>query len=917
MTEQTCRTRLITNIKDMIDEMTTEDENNFPTVEEINDEIVRDFNNMRSKFEFTLEQLSNLAQEIYNMEKNVSLSSGSGITSGYIPWVKYIENRQTTFASAYRTYLINDKDMPIHTVNTIFQETEAILDYLANPTVNEAVFKKGLVMGDVQSGKTANYLALINKAVDAGYKLIILISGVHNLLREQTQIRINEGFIGKDNTGVHNYREVSQPNSYTSVKYDFNDAAENFAEKAQFIKEPTILVIKKQKDVLNRLNDWLREADKDGAKEGTYKLDIPMLLIDDEADNASINTHKDPYEKTTINKGIRDILDMFTRKSYVGYTATPFANIFIDPDPVDKDNTEDLFPDNFIYSLSTSPDYIGATKLYIPHNEHIVKKIPDILRREKWDSEGKEYVKLKKDEKYTGCLAVGLKTGDTVTSIPESLKRAVDTWLLTIGIRKLEATSSKYNTLLVNVSHIKIIQSQVRVHINRYLEEILSTIETNSSKELYEIDAETANLKKLYESDMKDEVIGFDFMEILQAITEESRKKLIKTFLINSDSTSDEPSLNYEDYKETGLNAIAIGGYSLSRGFTLEGLTITYVLRESKGYDTLLQMGRWFGYRNGYAHLCRVYMGEEVIKWYTHIATASENLRSGISVLERKKLTPRDFCLSVLDYAGHLEITSANKRQQAIQIALPNSLSGHLINTSQFYNSKDIEESNFKNLVKFIENLQNIKSHSMSKHHYLWEDIEKSDVLEFLKDYQNPIDLTENLEIYLDNKNIDKFDVALISKDKDIDFNITSSVKIGMRERSADIGDKIVVINKGKGGITDLSHEQIGINVDMLSEKLLREANENRNEALNSDSLQKEDFETIEENFLADKTITRADCATTRKKPILFLHVLKIKDKLKYENMKNIVICSISMPGKVKLGKLTVQVNEVIYKKTK
>jgi len=922
MTEQTCRRKLIDNIKDMI-----RYEDNFPTLEEIYEEIIRDFNNLRNKFEFTQEELSNLASEIYDMENKQGLSGGVGVTFGQDPWVKSIKNRDTDFADAYKEYLINDNDMSINTVNTIFNETETILDYLANPNIkNTLVFKKGLVMGDVQSGKTANYLSLINKAVDAGYKLIILISGVHNILREQTQIRVNEGFIGKDQTGVHNYRENKRANSYTTVKYDFNDAAESFSDLAEHIVEPTILVIKKQKDVLKRINEWLREKDPDGAEKGTYKLSIPMLLIDDEADNASINTSEDPYKTTIINKGIRDILDMFYLKSYVGYTATPFANIFIDPDPITKDQTEDLFPDNFIYSLESSPEYIGAKKLYIPHNKEIVKKIPDILRRLKIDEKTGKERKLKKDEEYMGCLAVGLKDGDTVTSIPESLKRAIDVWLLTIGIRKLEKKSTKHNTMLVNISHITSIQKQVKKLIEEYLTNIIDSISSNSTKEIFEFNKNISDLRNVFKNELAKEDEGDGrFIEILKEITKEYKSYLIKMYLINSDNDTDD-KLNYDDFKDTGVNVIAIGGYSLSRGFTLEGLTVTYLLRESKGYDTLLQMGRWFGYRNGYAHLCRVYMGAEVIKWYTHIAQASEKLRADLTVLEKNGLTPRDFCIEVLDYAGHLEITGANKRQNAIKVSKSIHFAGRLNTTSIFFNNQDALESNFANLENLVERLSEVTKYERSKEHFIWKDIDKSEIFNFLTKYKNPNDLTEYLDDYLIDKKLDKFDVVLINNQGEPNLSI-SSIKINTMERSADIEDKTILVNDGKGGITDLSHEKIGIDEDKLKDKLLKQAEKNKRVALEQENLTNEELKTIEENYKKDKTITRADCSIVKEKPVLFLHILQIKNKAMSENdgdtlmyppeLSKVVACSISFPGKIIFGNnKSVFVNKVIKNNT-
>jgi len=897
MTEATCRRKLIEEIKDMI--LYEED---FPTREEIHEEIIRVFNNFRNKYDFTEQQLFELANEIYDMENIQGTQGGVGVTSGKQPWVDKIKNRKTAFADAYKEYLVHGTNIPSSTISNIFNETETILDYLADPQIsNTLILKKGLVMGDVQSGKTANYLALINKAVDAGYKLIILISGVHNILREQTQIRVNEGFVGKDRTGVHNYRKDLKAKSYTSVESDFDSSAVGFTELARNTDEPTILVIKKQKDVLLRLNRWLRddekyEYDEDNTQDYTKgndkiyeKLSIPMLLIDDEADNASINTSDDPYRSTAINKGIRNILDIFKLRSYVGYTATPFANVFIDPDPITKDQTEDLFPDNFIYSLGTAPTYIGATKLYIPHNKEIVKVLKDVLRRGYIDSETGKLKKLKKGEEYCGGLAVGLKDRDTVTSIPESLKKAIDIWLLTIGIRKLENKSQKHNTMLVNISHITDIQTQVKTYIDVYLLAVLEFIDTDSIKEIHELDTYTTALYKTFKKEFyNEEETNYTFLDILKEITNQKNKHLIKTFIINSDTKDEEQKLKYDKY-EDGINALTIGGYSLSRGFTLEGLDITYLLRESSGYDTLLQMGRWFGYRHGYEKLCRVYMDAEVIKWYTHIAQASEKLRSDIATLERNGLTPRDFCIEVLDYAGHLQVTGANRRRHALQISKAVNFSGRLNTTSIFFNQKDKLESNYTNLESFIEQLLVDTQYEKSGEHFLWKRINKTKIFEFLNQYRNPNNLTEFVDDYLKDNEIEEFDVVLINKKGDSNLTI-AGIDITTTERSADVEDNTILVNDGKGGITDLSHEKIGINLQQTEKQ----------------------------------PKTRADCALLRDRPVLFLHILQIKDKAMSENdgidklypknLSKVVACSLSFPGKIIEGRnKKVIVNKRIY----
>jgi hypothetical protein len=219
--------------------------------------------------------------------------------------------------------------------------------------------RRGLVVGHVQSGKTANYIGLINKAADAGYKLIILIAGIHSNLRSQTQERIDEGFVGRDSDqilggrananvlGVGNINRTFKPVSYTSRAHDFGKArADGLGISINNLSDPAIFVIKKNRSLLTNLIEWLHGTSATGDR-----LTMPMLVIDDEADNASINTAADPDKPNTINRLIRELLKTSTRNTYIGYTATPFANIFIDPETEDELRGKDLFPRDFIVGL--------------------------------------------------------------------------------------------------------------------------------------------------------------------------------------------------------------------------------------------------------------------------------------------------------------------------------------------------------------------------------------------------------------------------------------------------------------------------------------------------------------------------------------------------------------------------------------
>ena len=243
--------------------------------------------------------------------------------------------------------------------------TDEILDYSGNPIDTDGWRRRGMVIGHVQSGKTTNYASLICKAADAGYKIIILLAGITNSLRQQTQERLDEYFIGRKSVfqavaqeplTIANYAGERRFPAYgTSRDRDFSKtAATTWGVTLSALNEPIIFVTKKNKSTLENLAEWL----------GPTQFREPLLLIDDEADNASINTSANPTRITAIDHRDPDDLSKFDRSTYVGYTATPFANIFIDPDTEHAMLQDDLFPRHFIKALDPPSNYMGAGRFF-------------------------------------------------------------------------------------------------------------------------------------------------------------------------------------------------------------------------------------------------------------------------------------------------------------------------------------------------------------------------------------------------------------------------------------------------------------------------------------------------------------------------------------------------------------------------
>lgn len=355
-----------------------------------------DYNKLFTKIEYQF--------KITHTESEVIFDEYDNIDQWYDPGK--IQNN--FFWDRYRKYLVSKSSLDTKSINMMDLKTlPEIINCLSDPKkdFDGKQFRRGLIIGDVQSGKTATYIGMICKAADAGYKVVILLAGITESLRQQTQERVDEGIIGltkkksgKDlltrKVGVGLDNLPVSATSFTSCASDFVANSDNIATSLEEHKSLVLFVIKKNVSVLQKLYTWLKDYNLDPLK---GYVDQPLLLIDDEADNASVNTHRDETDPTRTNKLIRNICNLFKNSTYVGFTATPFANIFIDPDSVDSMKQADLFPKHFIYILPTPSSYIGADKIFYPNGpEHQnLRYIDDI---EEPDYLSQEYIDLKRDK---------------------------------------------------------------------------------------------------------------------------------------------------------------------------------------------------------------------------------------------------------------------------------------------------------------------------------------------------------------------------------------------------------------------------------------------------------------------------------------------------------------------------------------
>ena len=642
----------------------------------------------------------------------VSMTPGEGLTDGENqPWVEDIKaSTKWHYWDSYTKQLRSD-NFAAQVVRTLDEDTDNILTECGNPSKPVGWRIQGLVMGDVQSGKTASYCGLISKAADAGYRFIVLLTGTIEDLRSQSQERLDEGFVGADSrklligeTGGPRFgagRFRSQiPNVLTSIDSDFLTGNRTALKgiPLENIKEPVLLVMKKNKTALENLIVYLNSQRPKGAEQ----LPIPLLLVDDEADNASVNARNDD-DPATINRLIRQIVDKFQQASYVAYTATPFANVFINPDGTD------LFPKNFVYSLNAPSSYIGASSIFLDGGDH-ARQLVDI-----------EDAVAIFPEKHKKTLEV--------RELPQSLEDAIGVFLISCAIRDLREEPLKHRSMLVNVTRFTDVQKRLADVVKNRLYLLVEDIKQYlADDDLWTRHPSLVRLHKLFSEEYSD--CKIEWKKIRKKLYDSTAS--IKVLTINQRTGQDE-RLNFRAYKnaEKGRRVIAIGGQTLSRGLTLEGLCVSYFYRNSTAYDTLLQMGRWFGYRPKYADLCRIWMTSEAQDWFAHIAEVVVELRDDIKRMHVNRWPPSQFGIRVKSHPGALLVTAANKMRNSSEVDVDLSFSQRATATPFLPRTETANAANANLTTAFLSSLGRASLIGTSRH--LWREVPASKVADFLQ----------------------------------------------------------------------------------------------------------------------------------------------------------------------------------------
>jgi len=627
--------------------------------------------------------------------------------------LEWLPNAKATiewqFWNRYRRYLEEIKLLPRQVVWRLDDTTDRVLGKLENPSREGRWRRYGLVVGQVQSGKTGNYIGLACKAADAGYKLIVILAGIDNSLRSQTQLRVDEGLLGFDTQYQQRYDQdqfkigagalrgaprLKIASLTTSAeKGDFGRAvAKNM--NIPIGDYPIVLVIKKHRRILDYVRKWVVEVEGQQTPDGKKKIvrDVSLLVIDDEADNASVNVATvDPdTEPARVNGAIRQLLASFEKAAYVGYTATPFANIYIDPSADHEKYGADLFPSHFIESLKAPSNYLGPERVFGLQSDD-----PD-------DDDIEPLPIVRPLQDYSDWMPDGHKKDWIPPSeLPRSLSEAISAFILTCAARQARGQVNDHKSMLIHVTRLQDVQKRVGDRIGEHLQLLKDRIRYRDVNT--PVDEE---LRLLWERDFvptsawfpADQAPPVSWAQVWSEVRPAAEKVQVR--VVNGNSSD---ALQYYDHRREGLSVIAVGGNKLSRGLTLEGLTVSYYLRSTKMYDTLLQMGRWFGYRPEYEDLCRLYTTPALRDAYVEITAANDELRADFEAMAVLDAKPQDFGLRVRTSPAGLEITARNKMRRGTRVKV--SYSGDMPETVTFDMREAALAGNFRLLERFVSRL--------------------------------------------------------------------------------------------------------------------------------------------------------------------------------------------------------------------
>ncbi len=782
--------------------------------------------------------------------------------NNYAPWYKSRTAKiNPVFWNRFRKYLSLDKKWNQDVVNTIDKVSDHIVGLLGDPESEKPFSRKGLVLGDVQSGKTVNFTAVCNKAVDAGYRIVILLAGTIETLRKQTQDRMDLEFAGINSYNqFHRIKEETLPGvsrhdknglviSFTTNKSDFNANAlcsHNMSLHTVAPKVPIFFVVKKNVSILKNLLEWLQNRQNIGPNN---KIDLPVLVLDDEADNASINVNDPDSDPTQTNARIRELLKIFSKVSYLAITATPFANIFIDPDTESEMYEDDLFPRDFIYALlpPTSDQPIRSYGGYIGTNEIFGNNpLTDMV--------------ISLDD-IENILPKKHKTGYPFKQMPLSLKEAIAYFCIANAIRDLRGDMTAHRSMLIHISHLKSLHKQIEDQVSKYFLSLKYAIQNYAAlpiEKSMQIE-ELIFIKKIWDKYNLADNAGCNWEDLLKSHLFSAVAPIVVQ-VVNSNGGI----LDYEGNKKNGLRVIAIGGNCLSRGLTLEGLMVSYFRRNTMMYDTLLQMGRWFGFRPSYADLCKIWMPDEVKEWFEQITESYIELKSDIYIMQEQGKSPKDFGMKVRMHPGSLLPTARNKMREAKPVTRPINIAGRLLETPRL--KRCYVNHNRDAVCTFVSEMSNVAIRDTTQETVpFWHEVDSKLVADFLRNFKtdawNLQFQGDKIAEYVD-QHPEKWDVAIMSggQGEGSRFTFPNGLCIKSEVRSVTEDNGVLKISGKSVRVGAGGAAKIG-----LTPNKIEEAKQNHAKAR-------------EKNHQIGEKITDNWYFSVERQPLLMIHVIEERD---------------------------------------
>ncbi len=738
-------------------------------------------------------------------------------SSKHEDWLSEVKDKSDywQYWERFERHLYQENKLPHKVIGSLGDLTDDILCRIESPERPGPWDRRGLVVGEVQAGKTGNYTALICKAIDAGYKVIIVLAGLHKNLRSQTQIRLDSCIRGRTKTGVTGEElvgvglmrgmGVDRVVHYLTDSSDAGDFKAGRVSGVQIGSDPVVLVIKKNKSILENVYFWIRKND-------TSHSTFPFLLVDDEADHGSINTRagkdEDDYSNdddltdeqieilheknvTTTNRLIRQLLQLSNRTAYVGYTATPQANLFVDPDAVEGRMGADIFPESFIVNITSPTNYFGPERVF---------GFEEDVQGGMSGSPGLPIIRPVVDHDDDNFFPYRHRKTHIPQALPPSLKEALRSFILTIAGRMERGQVNEHNSMLIHVTRFVDVQGYVAELVQEEIASLRLRIRHGDGASKNQIMDE---LRALWMSDYvkTSERMAADhggeppvsWTEVKPFI-KPAIEKIAEVREINGRAKD---ALDYVNHPD-GLTVIAVGGDKLSRGLTLEGLSVSYYLRSSRMYDTLMQMGRWFGYRTKYEDFCRLYTTPDLVTCYRGIALADHELRREFSRMnEIPGATPADYGLKVRSGINGMLVTSLNKMRYGKDVEF--SYSDSTAQLPYFSKDADIAEHNFNVTRTFLESLDAPDKESASPH-YLWKKVPSAELIRFANDFKccakafrvDSKRIAEYVETQNRHGNLMHWDVALVSITRGKLFDgggILGQVGMSNRKDDKDYGD--------------------------------------------------------------------------------------------------------------------------------